>query len=54
MEKLQFQPASCFVVRLREFHASMSYLSAISKLFEDGGLKVIVIISLQKYSCLQE
>ena len=29
-----------FVVRLGEFHASMSYLSAISKLFEDGGLKV--------------
>ena len=43
-----------FVVRLGEFHASMSYLSAISKLFEDGGLKVIVIISLQKYNGLQE
>ena len=29
-----------FVVRLGEFHAIMSYLSAISKLFADGGLKV--------------
>ena len=30
-----------FVVRLGEFHAIMSFLSAISKIFEDGGLKVI-------------
>ena len=29
-----------FVVRLGEFHASMSFMSAISKVFEDGGLKV--------------
>ena len=29
-----------FVVRLGEFHTSMSFLSAISKIFEDGGLKV--------------
>lgn len=29
-----------FVVRLGEFHAIMSYLGAVSKLFEDGGLKV--------------
>lgn len=43
-----------FVVRLGEFHASMSYLSAISKLFEDGGLKVIVKISLLGYYYLQE
>lgn len=30
-----------FVVRLGEFHACMSFLSAISKLFQDGGLKVL-------------
>ena len=29
-----------FVVRLGEFHTSMSFLSAISKIFADGGLKV--------------
>lgn len=29
-----------FVVRLGEFHTIMSYLSAMSKIFEDGGLKV--------------
>ena len=29
-----------FVVRLGEFHTIMSFLSAVSKLFEDGGLKV--------------
>lgn len=29
-----------FVVRLGEFHAIMSFVSAISKIFEDGGLKV--------------
>ena len=29
-----------FVVRLGEFHAIMSFLSAISKIFVDGGLKV--------------
>ena len=29
-----------FVVCLGEFHASMSFMSAISKVFEDGGLKV--------------
>jgi hypothetical protein len=29
-----------FVVRLGEFHAVMSFMSAISKIFEDGGLKV--------------
>ena len=29
-----------FVVRLGEFHAIMSFLSAISKIFKDGGLKV--------------
>jgi hypothetical protein len=30
-----------FVVRLGEFHTIMTYLSAMSKIFEDGGLKVI-------------
>ena len=33
-----------FVVRLGEFHyfhTIMTYLSAVSKIFEDGGLKVI-------------
>ena len=30
-----------FVVRLGEFHTTMTYLSAMSKIFEDGGLKVI-------------
>ena len=29
-----------FIVRLGEFHVIMSYVSAVSKLFEDGGLKV--------------
>ena len=29
-----------FVVRLGEFDTSMSFLSAMSKVFEDGGLKV--------------
>ena len=29
-----------FVVRLGEFHTTMSFLSAMSKVFEDGGLKV--------------
>ena len=29
-----------FVFRLGEFHALMSFMSAISKVFEDGGLKV--------------
>ena len=28
-----------FIVRLGEFHAVMSFLSAVSKIFEDGGLK---------------
>ena len=28
-----------FIVRLGEFHAIMSFLSAVSKIFEDGGLK---------------
>ena len=28
-----------FIVRLEEFHAIMSFLSAVSKIFEDGGLK---------------
>ena len=28
------------VIRLGEFHACMCFLSAVSKLFEDGGLKV--------------
>jgi hypothetical protein len=32
-----------FVVRLGEFHAIMSFLSAISKIFVDGGLKVYSI-----------
>ena len=32
-----------FVVRLGEFHTIMSFLSAISKVFEDGGLKVIYV-----------
>ena len=30
-----------FVVRLGEFHTIMTYLFAVSKIFEDGGLKVI-------------
>ena len=30
-----------FVVRLGEFHTIMSFLSAVSKIFEDGGLKVM-------------
>ena len=30
-----------FVVRLGEFHTIMTYLSAVSKIFEDRGLKVI-------------
>ena len=30
-----------FVVRLGEFHSIMSFLSAMSKIFEDGGLKVM-------------
>ena len=34
-----------FVVRLGEFHASMSFLSAISKIFEDGGLKVSLLFT---------
>jgi hypothetical protein len=29
-----------FIVRLGEFHAIMSYLSTVSKIFEDGGLKL--------------
>ena len=29
-----------FVVRLGEFHATMCYLSAISKIFQEGGLRV--------------
>lgn len=29
-----------FIVRLGEFHTIMSFLSAVSKIFEDGGLKV--------------
>ena len=33
-----------FVVRLGEFHATMSFLSAMSKVFEDGGLKVKYIV----------
>jgi hypothetical protein len=31
-----------FVVRLGEFHTIMSFLSALSKIFEDGGLKVLL------------
>ena len=31
-----------FVVRLGEFHTIMSFLSALSKTFEDGGLKVLL------------
>lgn len=30
------------IIRLGEFHVIMSYLSAVSKLFADGGLKVIM------------
>ena len=30
-----------FAVRHGEFHAIMSFLSAVSKIFEDGGLKVM-------------
>ena len=30
-----------FVVQLSEFHTIMSLLSAVSKIFEDGGLKVM-------------
>ncbi|XP_046842015.1 uncharacterized protein LOC124436135 [Xenia sp. Carnegie-2017] len=33
------------VVRLGEFHTVMSFLSAVSKLFEDGGLKDLLIES---------
>ena len=33
-----------FVVRLGEFHAIMSFVSAIAKIFEDGGLKVWLIM----------
>ena len=32
-----------FVVRLGEFHVTMSFVTAISKISEDGGLKVCVI-----------
>ena len=32
-----------FIVQLGEFHTIMSFLSAILKIFEDGGLKVIFI-----------
>ena len=31
-----------FIVRLGEFHTIMSFLSALSKIFEDGGLKVLL------------
>ncbi|XP_028410493.1 uncharacterized protein LOC114533190 [Dendronephthya gigantea] len=34
-----------FVVRLGEFHTIMSFLSGVSKIFEDGGLKDIFIES---------
>ena len=33
-----------FIVHLGEFHTIMTYLSAMSKIFEDGGLKVYSII----------
>ena len=33
-----------FIVRLGEFHTIMTYLSATSKIFEDGGLKVYSIV----------
>lgn len=35
-----------FVARLGEFHTCMSFLSAISKLFEDGGLKVWALLEI--------
>jgi hypothetical protein len=34
-----------FVVRLGEFHTLMTYLSAMSKIFEDGGLKVYSLLT---------
>lgn len=37
------------VVRLGEFHTVMSFLSAVSKLFEDGGLKVRIHILIFTY-----
>lgn len=33
-----------FVVRLGEFHTIMTYLSAMAKIFEDGGLKVYSLL----------
>lgn len=32
-----------FVVRLGEFHATMSFLSAIGNMFRDAGLQVYVL-----------
>ena len=43
-----------FVVRLGEFHTIMSFLSAISKIFEDGGLRVILrVISSYFFVCFR-
>ena len=35
-----------FIVRLGEFHTIMTYLSAMSKIFEDGGLKVYSLLTI--------
>jgi hypothetical protein len=34
-----------FVVRLGEFHVIMSFLSSVARIFQDGGLKVYVILN---------